>query len=374
MSQKFLCSAAYRDFSISAIYRMSDEDVHMLFCRLRWGSQTHQACPHCGTWDRHYVRRLRNQWRCKACRRDFSVTSVTMFANHRKPLRDILLLAFLLVTGKKSMAGLHVSRLSDYSPKGANVVLGKFREGLMRSQDLRPLTGIVHIDGAYFCGKPRKPNRRGRRNNRLIADRIAGRATGRQQPWHATGTTRANWEKRMKNRRVVMVLCQTGQRGEGAVRSIAVVAPAENEAVATELIRRYVSPDAIIMTDESPAYANASATHEHYTVNHQKEWVTPEGVNENQAEAFHTGLRRWEYGVSHGARPRYLADVLCEFVWRSNSKKNTLWQQIESLLTKALTTGYSRWWRGYYQGKHRGTEIIMNEGLDQSVRSVGNIQ
>ncbi|WP_226470425.1 IS1595 family transposase [Luteimonas panaciterrae] len=345
---------------------MSDKDIHDLFCRLRWGSQTHQACPGCGAWDNHYVLPNRQQWRCKACRRQFSVTSATMFASHKKSLRTIAILAFYFVTSVKGVAGVHLCRLSNYSNKGANIMIGKFREALMRSQDLRPLAGTVHIDGGYFGGKPRKPNRRGRRNNQLIADRISGNATGRRKPWHATGTTRSNWERRVKDRRVVMTLRETGDIGKGAVRSISVVALAESGPVVTELIRRYVSPCATIMTDENTAYAMVSATNDHFTVNHQVEWSTPEGVNENQAESYFSRLRRWEYGIGHGIRKTYLADLSCEMAWREDVRRRTIGQKFEELLTKGLTTGYSRWWRGYYQGKHRGTEILMNEGLDQA--------
>lgn len=48
MTQHYLRSAAYRDFSIHSIYAMSDDEILAMFARLRWGSDTHQACPACG--------------------------------------------------------------------------------------------------------------------------------------------------------------------------------------------------------------------------------------------------------------------------------------------------------------------------------------
>lgn len=41
MTQHYLTSSTYRNFSIHAIYAMSDAEVHALFARLRWGSPTH---------------------------------------------------------------------------------------------------------------------------------------------------------------------------------------------------------------------------------------------------------------------------------------------------------------------------------------------
>lgn len=341
---------------------MTDEQVHDLFVQLRWNSATHQACPRCGAWDQHYKRPVRKQWRCKGCGRDFSITSCTIFASHKKPLRTLLLAAFYFVTGTKGIAGLGLSRLADYSTKGAHALLGKMRETLFRTQDQTPLTGIVEIDGGYFGGKPRDPNHRGRRNDAVIAARVSGRRNG-QHPWHASGMTKQNWAKR-RNKRVVMVLRQRGLPRQGAVRTITAVACSENDADVRKLVARYVAPDAVIMTDENSAYSPLSATHEHYAVAHKREYVSADGVHENQAEAYFSRLRRWEYGVGHGVHRIYLADYAAEMAWREDFRRRSIRYQVEHLLAQALGLGVSRWWCGYYQGKRRGTEILMNKGVN----------
>jgi hypothetical protein len=147
----------------------------------------------------------------------------------------------------------------------------------------------------------------------------------------------------------------------GAIRTITAVAESENERDALMLIRRFVSPDAIVMTDENPAYSNVSATHQHYAVNHSECFVNADGVNENQAESFFSRQRRCEYGTTHGMRAIYLADHSAEMEWREDTRRRPLSQLIEDVLKKALTSGYSRWWRGYYQGNHRGAEILMDQ-------------
>lgn len=375
MSQHFLRSAAYRDFSEDEIYAMSDLEIHDYFCKIRWDSTTHQACPSCGLWERHYVRKARRQWRCKGCGRDFSVTSATVFANHRRSLRHLLLLIFTYVDSKKGVAALHACRSRNWSNKAVHANLGKIRESIWRTRDRTPLTGVVHIDGAYFCGKPRKSNyRRRKKDHQAIAERIAGRRCSGEPAWRARGMTKLNWEKR-KNRRVAMVLVQVDSTGRG-VRTRTAIAMSENERDALELIRRNVSPDAIIMTDENPAYANVSATHEHHAVNHSECFVNADGIHENQAESFFSRPRRCEYGTTHGMRHIYLADYLLEMAWREDTRRQTLRQLIEEALKKALTAGYSRWWRGYYQGKHRGTEILMDQefGGGVPVPSGGNAQ
>jgi transposase-like protein len=190
MSQHFLRSSAYRNFTVSRIYAMTDEQVHDLFVQLRWNSTTHQACPRCGAWDQHYTRPIRKQWRCKGCGRDFSVTSCTIFASHKKPLRTLLLATFYFVTGTKGIAGLGLSRLADYSSKGAHALLGKMKETTFRMQDQTPLSGIVEIDGGYFGGKPRKPNRRGAPEQRADC-RSLDQPTNRATPLAGDGDDEA---------------------------------------------------------------------------------------------------------------------------------------------------------------------------------------
>ena len=338
---------------------MREEEIHEMYVMARWNSLTHQGCPACGTWDTHYWRARRKQWRCKACGADFTVTSRTAFANRKKSLKHILAMIFHYVSSPKGIAGLQMCRTCDYSSKAAHVTLGKLREALLRTQDETPLKGTVEIDGGYFGGKPRKPNRRGRRNDKMIAERLTGRPMPGKKPWHAMGMTQSNWTKR-RNKRVVLVLRQQGPRGEGAVRTITAVAKSENESDVRDLVDRYVDRDAVIWTDENPAYTPLGATHAHDAVNHGRMYVTEEGVNENQAEAFFTRLRRNELGVTHRMTPTYLADMANEVAWRDDNRRMSLRSQLMDVLRRAMGSGFSIWWRGYYQGNHRGKEILLN--------------
>jgi hypothetical protein len=70
-----------------------DREVEHVFLRLRWPTtEGKPVCPGCGCMICYVCRRSANQWRwrCKACRRDFSITSGTLFAWHKLPLRSYL--------------------------------------------------------------------------------------------------------------------------------------------------------------------------------------------------------------------------------------------------------------------------------------------
>ena len=94
MAQHFLLSAGARSLSAAKIVRMSDDGVEDVFRRLRWPETDGKpVCPGCGCPICYACRRPAGQlrWRCKACRRDFSITSDTLFAWHKLPLRKDLL-------------------------------------------------------------------------------------------------------------------------------------------------------------------------------------------------------------------------------------------------------------------------------------------
>ena len=100
MSQHFLLSTKARTLRLVDVFALSDGQVEDTFCKLRWPETDGKPmCPHCGSLDAYEARRgngsLRFRCMTKGCRKDFTVTSGTLFASHKKPLR-IYLLAILL--------------------------------------------------------------------------------------------------------------------------------------------------------------------------------------------------------------------------------------------------------------------------------------
>ncbi len=94
MAQHFLLSAAACSLSFAKIMRMSDTGVENVFLRLRWpDTDGKPTCPRCGCAICYACRRSADQprWRCKVCCHDFSLTSGTLFAWHKLPLRTYLL-------------------------------------------------------------------------------------------------------------------------------------------------------------------------------------------------------------------------------------------------------------------------------------------
>ena len=107
MPQHFLLSAAARTLTLASVARMSDEKAERVFIRLRWSDNGGNAyCPHCGCTTVYLARRPSGaaRWRCKACRKDFSVTSGTLFAFHKMPLRNYLAAIAIFVNAAKGLS------------------------------------------------------------------------------------------------------------------------------------------------------------------------------------------------------------------------------------------------------------------------------
>jgi transposase-like protein len=359
MAQHHLHSKEARNFA-RFVRCLTEEAAENLLAEVRWCSKEKQACPWCGTFRKHYRKAGRRRWRCADCTKEFSVTTDSPLQDRKLPFKVIVLAALEFANLVKGSATLQLSRQLGVTPKTCQVLVGKIREFFVKHTNLAPLHGIVHIDGAYFCGKPRKPNHK----IKMPADAIAKRFGKKKiqntaQPWIEAGMTRRNW-LRQADKRVVISLCSSAGFKNGSARAIAFVCRSENMADVKRLVERLVSRDATVMTDESSAYGVLSGAYDHYVVSHAKEFSTSEGVSNNMAETFNSRMRRGEYGAYHGFRPKYLQDYASEFAWRETNRRLSQRDQVLEILRGLLSSGKSEWWRGYWQGHHRKGEL----GLD----------
>ena len=366
MAQHFLLSPRARDFALSKLFQMSDHEILDFFSEARWGDSQRPACPCCGVVDRHYFRRTRAQWQCRSCFTFFSVTTGTLFQDRKVSLRILLCAIQQFATSSKGISSVHLAAQIGVNQKVAFVILGKLREAIFRNADLRPLEGMVQIDGVHFCGKPRKPNRRlARMTTEEFRERLSAKKGQTPAMAPKKSFDRHNIRRR-KNRRIILVARQTSvQPGKGGERTIVGIALAENEKAALGFVRKAVAPGALTWTDENSAYSQLSKSFAHETVQHSREFVNEDGVNDNQCESFNSRIRRSEYGVFHGYRPKYLADYAWEFVWREDSRRRSPADKVLYLLSLALGSGRSIWWRGYWQRLNRPHEMLFRYGHQQ---------
>ena len=222
------------------------------------------------------------RWRCKACRADFSVTSGTLFAWHKLPLKSYLMAIAVFCNEVKGKSMLAFSRDLDVQYKTAFVLAHKLREAMASSMKaLRIGAGgegrAAEIDGAYFGGHIRPEN--------LAADRI-----DRRLAEHQSG-----------KRRVVVAMRERGGH------ALAQVFPAEADSVAA--IRLRIAKSTVIHADESPAWNVLHAGFAMKRINHQDGYRIDD-VCTNGADPYFSRLRRGELEDTISISPDPISSVM----------------------------------------------------------------
>jgi len=255
---------------------------------VRWANGV--VCPKCGESEREPYR-LKNQkrrlWKCRACRKQFTVTVGTIFESSHIPLHKWLLAFYLLCASKKGMSAHQLHRMLGITYKSAWFVFHRVREAMSDPAFSARLGGIVEVDECYIGGKPRyKTGSRGGRPSRDDPQKVP-----------------------------VIALVERG----GRVRSSAVanVTGAELKGA----IRENVDRKARIMTDQFPSYRGLDKEFfSHEVVNHSIGEYARGDAHTNTAEGYFANLKRGLNGSYHHVSQRHLHRYLSEFDFRWNAR------------------------------------------------------
>ncbi|HEX8266955.1 MAG TPA: IS1595 family transposase [Pyrinomonadaceae bacterium] len=289
-----------------------DEDFAREFLESkRWKDGV--VCPHCNSCDKAYklnpkadsrkaVRK--GVWKCKECRKQFTVTVGTIFEKSRVPLHKWLLAMHLLCASKKGMSAHQLHRMLGVTYKSAWFMCHRIREAMKQEpikakleakagnqDDAGKLQGTVEVDETYIGGKAKNMHARIRR------ERFQGRRGAVEKAPVVTIVERGG---RVKSQYMEMV---TGDNLKAALLEC-------------------VSPLASICTDESPSYfgvENHFASRE--AVNHKKGEYVRGNAHVNTCESVHALMKRGVIGVYHHWSKKHLHRYLSEFDFRFNARK-----------------------------------------------------
>ena len=330
--QHYRLSAKARTFSLLEIARLSDEAAFEMFKEARWPEGV--ACPKCNSAD-HYWLATRRQWRCKCCKHTFSVTSGTIFASHKLPLRTYIAAIAIYTNAVKGISALQLGRDLDVQYKTAFVLAHKLRETLMDEQPAK-LDGEVELDAAYVNGHVRPRNR--------IQDRLDRRLKENQDP----------------DKRAVLVGRERHNiDGLGGYKTVTAIARAENEESVSAFVAKHVESGTVISADESTAYNHLHGRFRMERVNHSIEYSGPNGENTNQAESFFSRFRRMQVGQIHKFGNLYLNRYANEAAYREDSRRQSNGSIFGDILKRCATSHVSRDFCGYWQGNKVVAETLI---------------
>jgi transposase-like protein len=315
MSQHFLLSKQARSLSLARVARLSDEEAYEAFRLIRWSAtQGAPVCPRCQC-AAVYKYETRKLWKCKACSHQFSVTSGTIFASRKLPVRDYLLAIAIFVNGAKGHSALQLSRDLDCQYKTAFVLAHKIREALADEMKDATVSGDVEIDGAYFGGYVKPSNRRENRRDRRLSENQTGK------------------------RKVVVIMRERD--------GITLPFVFKSEAASIQTIAKRTVAGSTIYADEASHWDILHTRFLTKRINHQDAYSSDEACT-NQAESFFSRLRRAEIGTHHHISG-YTAAYASEMAWREDNRRVSNGEQYLMATSAALAHPVSRQWKGYWQ-------------------------
>lgn len=141
-----------------------DERVALDFLEtLIWGYEP--ACPRCGDLDVYPMkdrktgkRQQDGRWRCRGCKRQYTVRTGTIMEDSRIPLKYWCYAFWKACSSKKGVSALQIKRETGLSYKSALFLMHRIRYAMQDEPD-RPLDGTVEVDETFVGGKPRKSTR-----------------------------------------------------------------------------------------------------------------------------------------------------------------------------------------------------------------------
>ena len=131
-----------------------EESAREFFEKQVWDG-TGRYCPHCGSVRTSEVKNEKPMpYRCKDCRKHFSVRTNTVLAESRIPLHKWLLAIFLLTTNLKGVSSCKLARDLGVTQKTAWFLAHRIRK-VHEDQVEAKLDSPLEADESYFGGRAR---------------------------------------------------------------------------------------------------------------------------------------------------------------------------------------------------------------------------
>lgn len=220
--------------------------------------------------------------------KDFSITSGTLFASRKQPMKIYLAAIAIFCNELKGKSMLAMSRDLGVAYKTAFVLCHKIREAMASSMRGRMLGGegkIVEIDGAVFGGYIKPSNERRRKIDRRLLRNLSG-----------------------KRRSVVIIREQQGQCVAGVFNS---------EGQSNPFLASRICKGTIVYADDAASWDRLHAAFKVKQINHSKAYSL-DGISTNLAESFFSRMRRCETAHVHISGP-YLIRYAQEMMFREDT-------------------------------------------------------
>ncbi len=242
------------------------------------------VCPFCESGDKITTRKGKRlgYYRCRICKDEFTVRTWTIFERSLVPLNKWLYAIYLVVTARKGISSLRLSKELSVTQKTAWFMLGRLREAC--SGDLGKLSGVVEVDETFIGGRERNkhPSKRLR----------SGRGTASKTPIAAAKERHGKFKAEKLDRTDTPTL-------HGFVTGT-------------------VEAGSTVYTDEHSGYRFLRGDYDHEAINHTAREYVVGDAHTNGVESVGAVLKRSIYGTWHHVSTKHLPRYVDEVAFRLN--------------------------------------------------------
>lgn len=249
----------------------------------RW--QDEPICPHCRKQDKeHYRLKRQGLYKCKSCRKTFSVTVGTMFEGSHVPLRKWFYAIYIFLSHKKGISSTQLAKDIGVTQKTAWFMLERIRHEL-HGKFVTLFENMTQVDETYVGGKNK-------------------------------GRVKNNQGRSLKTKTPVV-----GLLSDGKVQTF--VTPNTSGKILKAIIYNLIKPGSTVITDGWKGYKGISKEYEHKVVEHSTGEYVKDGFHTNSIEGFWSHLKRGIMGIYHKVSPKHLFRYCDEFAFRYNTRAFT---------------------------------------------------
>lgn len=290
------------NLSVLAKYFSDETAARQLLEKMRWPNGV--VCPRCGGSDPYKLTpkasgknpARQGLYKCRACRKQFSSTTGTIFESSHVPVSKWLLAIHLISASKKGLSAHQLHRMIGVTYRAAWFMNHRLRHAMATGSVYPKFAGVVEVDETYVGGR-----RRVGATNQADKEKMA---KGRPGP---------------NDKKLTPVVALVERRGRLALFPVERV----NGRTLQDAIRRRVNLSAHMVTDELKAYNGLDMGFaSHRTISHSKKEYVKGDIHTNTVEGVFSLLKRSIIGVFHHVSKGHLHRYCDEAEFKYNTRTN----------------------------------------------------